>query len=131
MSFSSAQYDKFCEQTVTEWRAFTFSDDGELLVYRVSSGETVPFWSSRSRLETIQRRLPKYGQWQITELSFQEFWRRLNQLEGEGVQVGANWSGQELTGYNVPVAEFRKALEYWIDRLGKRALLDLNGRGDR
>ena len=127
MSISAAQYDKFREQTVVEWRAFTFSAGGELLVYRVRSGETVPFWSSRSRLETIQRRLPKYRQWQITELRFEEFWRRLDQLEREQVHVGVNWSGEELTGYNVPVAELRKALKYWIDRLGKRALLESAG----
>jgi hypothetical protein len=60
MSVSSAQYDKFREQVVTEERAFTFTDGGRLLVYPVRSGETVPSWSNRSRLETVQERVPKY-----------------------------------------------------------------------
>jgi len=127
MSNAAAQYDKFREQAVVEERVFTFTDGGQLLVYPVARGETVPFWSSRSRLETIQKRLPKYRQWQITELPFGEFWRRLDKLERERVQVGVNWSGEHLTGYNLSVADLRAGLEYWIDRLGKRRLLEAAG----
>lgn len=123
MSTAAAQYDKFREQVVVEERVFTFTDGGELLVYPVRTGETVPFWSSRTRLETIQRRLPKYRQWQITEISLGEFWRRLDQLERERVQVGMNWSGDNLTGYNVAVADLRTGLQYWMDRLGKVHLI--------
>ena len=124
MSVAAAQYDKFKEQVVNEGRVFTFTDNGELLVYPARGGETVPFWSSRSRLETIQRRLPKYRQWQIAELSFQQFWQRLAQLERENVQVGANWSGANLTGYNVPIAQLREGLLYYIDKYSKHHLLD-------
>ena len=124
MSISAAHYDKFREQVVTDERVFTFTDRGELLVYPIHSGEAVPFWSSRSRLEVIQKRLPKYRQWEITELSFIEFWSRLRELEQEGVQVGVNWSGERLIGYNVSIPDLRAGLKYWIDRLGKRALLE-------
>jgi hypothetical protein len=127
MSTSAAQYDKFREQAVVEERAFTFTDPGQLLVYPVARGEAVPFWSSRSRLETIQKRLPKYRQWQITELPLAELWRRLDKLERERVQVGVNWSGEHLTGYNVSVKDLRAGIEYWIDRLGKRRLLETAG----
>ncbi len=123
MSTAAAQYDKFREQAVAEERVFTFMDDGQLLVYPVQAGETVPFWSSRSRLETIQRRLPKYRQWQIAEMPFAEFWKRLDELERERVQVGVNWSGERLVGYNVAVGDLREGLRYWIDRLGKNHLL--------
>jgi hypothetical protein len=124
MSASAAQYDKFREQVVRDERAFTFTDNGQLLVYPVDLGETIPFWSSRSRLEAIQKILPNYRTWQITELSFGEFWRRLDHLERDGVQVGVNWSGQRLTGYNVSVADLRAGLRYWLDKLEKRSLLD-------
>jgi hypothetical protein len=127
MSTSGAQYDKFREQVVTEERAFSFTDGGELLVYPIQAGETVPFWSSRSRLETIQKRLPKNRQWQITEFSLAEFWRRLDQLEREGVQVGVNWSGTQLTGHNVSVRDLRAGLKYWIDQLGEGKLLEEAG----
>ena len=124
MSISAVHYDKFREQVVTDERVFTLTDHGELLVYPIHSGETVPFWSSRSRLEVIQKRLPKYRQWEITELSLTEFWSRLRELENEGVQIGVNWSGERLMGYNVSVPDLRAGLKYWIDRLDKRALLE-------
>jgi hypothetical protein len=124
MSASAAQYDKFREQVVREERAFTFTDNGQLLVYPVDGRETIPFWSSRSRLEGIQKNLPKYRTWQITELSLGEFWRRLDYLERDAVQVGVNWSGQRLTGYNVSVADLRAGLRYWLDTLEKGHLLD-------
>jgi hypothetical protein len=124
MSISSAQYDKFREQVVAEERAFSFTDSGELLVYRVGTGETVPCWSSRSRLEAVRSRPPKYRQWDITEFSFNEFWRRLDQLEQDKIQVGVNWCGSQLGGYNVSVRDLRAGLAYWINRLGKRSLLD-------
>jgi hypothetical protein len=127
MSIAAAQYDKFREQVVAEERAFTFTDRGELLVYPVRGGETVPFWSSRSRLETIQQRLPKYQQWQITELAFPEFWRRLDRMEREGIQAGINWSGAKLTGYNVSVQSLKAALRYYVEKLGKHHLLDAAG----
>jgi hypothetical protein len=124
MSIAAAQYDKFKEQVVTEERVFTFTDAGELLVYPLPSGETVPFWSSRTRLETIQKKVPKYRRWQVTEMAFAEFWRRLDQLADERVHVGVNWSGESLTGYNVPVSELREGLLYWIGKLAKRHLID-------
>jgi hypothetical protein len=127
MSTAAVQYDKFGEEAVAEERVFTFTDAGELLVYQVHSGETVPFWSSRSRLEGIQRRLPRYRDWQITEIPFAEFWRRLDQLERERVHVGVNWSGEKLTGYNVAVEDLREGLRYWIDRLGKDHLFQAAG----
>jgi hypothetical protein len=123
MSVSAAQSDKFKEQVVTEERAFTVRDDGQLLVYRVGSGEAVPFWSSRSRVETIQKRFPKYRRWQISELSLADFWRCLHNLERDGIHVGVNWSGQQLTGFDVSVAELRAGLGYWLDKLDKRKLL--------
>ena len=124
MSISGAQYEKFKEQVVAEERVFTFTDMGELLVYPARTGDTVPFWSSRSRVETIQRRLPKYGQWQITEMRFSEFWHRLDQLEREGIQVGVNWSGERLAGYNIPVSDLREGVAYWVRKLAKDHLIE-------
>src|SRR5688500_12415779 len=118
MGFSSLQYDTFREQVVREGKAYTFTDEEDLLIYRTATGETVPFWSSRSRVETVQKRFPKYRQWQIAEIEFRDFWRHLDQLEREGIQVGVNWSGKQLEGYSVPVADLREALRYWIGRLG-------------
>ena len=120
MSIASAQYDKFKEEVASQERAYTFSEDGELLVYRARTGDTVPFWSSRSRLEKIQKRLPKYRAYSITELSLSEFYSRLAQLERESILVGVNWSGARLGGYNLPVHELREGLAYYLNKNGKR-----------
>src|SRR6478672_11072461 len=126
MSIAAAQYDKFREQVVADERAFSFTDGGELLVYPVAR-ETVPFWSSRSRLETIQERLPKYQQLQISEFSLLEFWRLLERLERQDISVGVNWSGAKLVGYNVSAQSLRASLRHVIEREGKSHLLQAAG----
>jgi len=120
VSIAAVQYDKFREQAVREERVFTFTEGGEFLVYPVHAGETIPFWSSRSRLETIQKRTPKYQRYQIAEIPLTEFYALLDRLAREDIQVGVNWSGARLTGYNFPVTQLRDALDYWVDRLEKR-----------
>jgi hypothetical protein len=128
MSIASAQYDKFREQVVTDERVFTFTTgDGDVLVHPSRSGETVPFWSSRSRLEATQKRLPKYREFEITELSLAQFWVLLRDFEKEGLKIGVNWSGEGLMGFNVPVTDLRMGLESWIDRLGKRKIIEAVG----
>jgi len=77
MSIAAPQYDKFREQVATEERVFTFTDDGDFLVYPARGGDTVPFWSSRARLLTIQKRMPKYQAYTVTELSLADFFRQL------------------------------------------------------
>ena len=54
MSVAAMQAQKFYKQAVSEGRVFTFLDEGAFLVYPVGGAEVVPFWSSRSRLTTIQ-----------------------------------------------------------------------------
>ena len=119
MSIAAAQYDKFREQVATEERVFTFTDGADLLVYPARDGNTVPFWSSQARLVTIQKRLPKYRAYTVTELSLTDFFRRLDRLERDGFLVGVNWSGAALVGYNVPAADLRAALAWWLNHLGK------------
>lgn len=118
MSVAAASYAKFCSEVVATRRAYTFTENGELLIYPVAGAEVVPFWSSRSRLERIVSMLPKYAKYEITELTDREFNDWLGQLDSESILVGANWAGQRLTGYNVRVADLRAAMEYQESRLG-------------
>lgn len=112
MSVAALQYDRFCGELVETRRAYTFTNDGELLVFPVRGKEVVPFWSSRSRLERIVKAHAKYEKFQISEYSWEEFLSWLSQLESEGIAVGANWSGPRLTGYDVSVADLRAALKH-------------------
>jgi Protein of unknown function (DUF2750) len=117
MSVAAMQARKFYEQAVTGGRVFTFSAEGNLLVYPVGENEVVPFWSSRSRLLAIQKSHPKYRAYRLDETLLPEFCDEiLITLEAQRVLVGVNWSGPRLTGYNLPVADLRRNLDYWIAR---------------
>ena len=114
MSIAAAQSSVFYEQVAREGRVFTVLDADEFLVFRIGDHEVVPFWSSRSRIETVQKRSPKYLAWKIEELPLAGFLEKtLALLQEENVRVGVNWAGDRLVGYDVPVAELRKTLEYW------------------
>lgn len=119
MSFAARQAARFYEQVIVDGIVYSFSADGNFLIYPVGGREVVPFWSSRSRLETITKNLPKYRGFQFDETPFQAFYRDvLPGLEAEGLLVGINWSGPRLVGYNVPVADVRRNLDYWAAKRG-------------
>ena len=112
MSVAAAQYAQFCDQAVEHRKVFTFTNSGEYLVYPVGGNEVVPFWSSRDRLVSIQRTLTKYERHQIDEMELNEFLDWIPTLEGQGILIGVNWSGERLTGYNVSVADLIAALNH-------------------
>ncbi|MBI5761354.1 MAG: DUF2750 domain-containing protein [Planctomycetales bacterium] len=115
MSIAAAQAHKFYEQVIADGNVFTFCDKGQFLVYPVRDIETVPFWSSRSRVVKIQATLEKYKAWDIEEIPFDQFYNDvLPRLESERLHIGVNWSGMGLTGYNIPVDDLRRSLDFWI-----------------
>lgn len=120
MSIAAAQYAKFNAEVAKKRMAFTFTNEGDLLVYPTKEGEVVPFWSSRSRLSKIQSFHPKYLRYEISEFSLQEFQSWLIQLEEEQIRVGVNWSSERLVGYNALVSDLRAALNYQIDVLAQQ-----------
>jgi hypothetical protein len=117
MTIAAAQASKFYEQVVAEDKVFTFMEDESFLVFPMKGTEVVPFWSSRTRLEKIQKTHPKYKSYEISELSLGEFLNRtLQQLEEEKLNVGVNWSGTRLVGYHISVPELRTNIAYWQSR---------------
>src|SRR5205085_8155034 len=116
MSVAAAQLSRFKEQVVRGGTVFTFTDNGEYLVYPVDGREVIPSWSSRRRMETIRKSFPKYHGYEITEISLADFLQRLPRLAEEGAHIGTNWSGKRLTGYDVSVQDLLAGLEYWLNR---------------
>jgi hypothetical protein len=117
MSVAAMQARKFYEQCVDDGRVFTFCDQGDFLVYPVRQVEVVPFWSSRTRLTTIQASLTKYRPYGIDQIPLDQFYEAvLPRLEAEGLYIGVNWSGSRLTGYNLSVSDLWRNLDYWIAR---------------
>ena len=116
MSIAALQYDKFKEQAVREGHVFTFTAKGEYPVFKIAGSEAIPFWSSRSRLEKIQRGYPKYKRYEIKEMSLSAFLEWIPELDKGEVRIGANWSGKTLKGYDVECKDLLRGLQYWIDR---------------
>ena len=117
MSIAAAQASQFYEQVVKEGRVFTVDDGEGYLVFPVDGTETVPFWSSRSRVVKIQQTHAKYSNWEISEEPLPEFLEKtLPLFEKEGIRIGVNWSGKRLTGYNLSAPDLRRNLQPWIDK---------------
>jgi NADPH:quinone reductase-like Zn-dependent oxidoreductase len=115
MSISAAQASKFYEQVVRDGKVFTLEDPEGFLVFPIRDLEVIPFWSSRSRVEKIQSTMPEYACYSIHEKPFNEFYEQtLPWLEEHRIHVGVNWSGERLSGYDVPVSDLRANLEYWM-----------------
>ncbi|MBK7582654.1 MAG: DUF2750 domain-containing protein [Myxococcales bacterium] len=114
MTASASQASMFYEQVVREGHVFTFLSDDAFLVFPMPDGETVPFWSSLSRLKTIQRAHPKFRAYAFDDIALDTFLDKvIPQLADEGLRVGVNWSGKRLTGYDIAPAELRENLSYW------------------
>ena len=122
MTIAAAQASQFYEQVVREGAVFTFTDDGSFLVFPVAGREVVPFWSSRTRLDRIQRGHAKYRSYVCKEISLASFWETtLPDLAGEGISIGVNWSGARLTGYDLSVSDLVRNLEYCQTKLAEEA----------
>lgn len=118
MSVAAAQASQFYEQVVREGAVFTFTHEGSLLVFPVGDREVVPFWSSSARLDKIQREHPKYRKYARKEIPLTEFLEKaLPALARGRISVGVNWSGAGLTGYDIPVSDLLRNLEYWQKKL--------------
>ena len=114
MTVSSAQYHKFVEQAIRHGEVFTFTEGGEYLIYKVHDHEVIPFWSSRARVDTAQQRHEKYRKYEISQLALDRFLRWLPNMAEEHICIGVNWSGKNLTGYDLPandvLARFEREL---------------------
>lgn len=82
-----------------------------------SSGKrSQPFWSSKSRIERIQKLAPAYADFDPVAISWEEFRDKwLPELEDGRLLVGVNWSGRNVTGYDLDPFVVREAIESLID----------------
>lgn len=116
MTIAAAQYAKFKEEIVNEGYVYTFTENRNFLVFPVNRHEVIPFWSSRKRLEKIQEEHPKYQKYEISQMDFEMFYNWLPQLAQDKIHIGVNWSGAKLLGYDVPAADLKEGLDYWVEK---------------
>lgn len=93
-------------------QVWTIEDDEGFPAPKVGDRRSMPFWSTRSRVEKIIASVEAYKGFRPHEVSLAEFedeW--LEDLERDGLLVGVNWSGPDATGYDVEPADVREWLE--------------------
>ena len=117
-----SQFHAFCRQVIRERKAYTFSDDGHDVAVNAEKGETVPFWSSRSRLTSIQKKHLSWTKYQIREIALDELRAEIGNLGIQGVLIGVNWSGNGLTGIDEKAANLLGWLD-WYEENGADAKL--------
>lgn len=120
MSAASLLYNQFKQEVVQDGKVYTFTKSGEYLVHPLDKREIIPFWSSRVRMEKTQHSDEKYRDYKISEMSLTEFLEWLPELNQQGIQIGANWSGSPLGGYDVSVDNLLAGLKHLINRQQKR-----------
>ena len=119
MSAASSQASAFYEQVARGGAVFTFTAEGDYLVFPVRGKEVVPFWSSRSRMLNVQKEHPKYAGYSISEESLADFLGSTMALfDKERICIGVNWSGAKLVGYDIEPEDLRRNIAYWVNTFG-------------
>jgi hypothetical protein len=68
-------------------------------------------------VEQVQVSHPKYAGFTISEIPLSEFLNEtLPLLEDQNINVGVNWAGVRLVGYDISVADLRTNIGYWISK---------------
>lgn len=105
LNICAVHFAAFAREASRRRAVFSFTEDGEFLVFRAEGHEVVPLWSSESRLGTIRRRDPRFEVCRAVSISLEDLGEWLRQIEERGARVGVNWVGENLTGYDVAPPE--------------------------
>ncbi len=113
MSQAGSQAWAFYREVARTRVLWTLKDERGFPAPRTSDGTRAqPFWSSRSRVESIIDTVPAYSGFQPYEVSWQEFCdRRVPGLNEDGMKVGVNWSGARARGYDIEPPRVRESVE--------------------
>ncbi len=113
MSQSAAQASTFYSDVAQHRRVWTLRDSAGFPA-PVGDGNkrSMPFWSTLNRVEKIIETVPAYNGFYPVELEWQVFKDRwLVGLEKDGLLVGINWSGSNVTGYDIKPSDVRENIE--------------------
>jgi Protein of unknown function (DUF2750) len=112
VSQSASQAAAWREDVRNAASVWTVEDDNGIPAPANAEGRrSMPFWSSRSRVQRIVATVPAYARFRPREVPLDEFRSRwLDGLERDGLLVGVNWSGSSATGYDVEPSVVREWL---------------------
>ena len=76
----------------------------------------MPFWSLESRARRVIETVAAYGGFTPVPIEWSVFVQRwVPGLEGDGLLVGINWSGQFAAGFDVEPGKVRESVEALLD----------------
>ncbi len=116
MSQSAAQASIFYSDVAKNGKVYSLRDKDGFPAPKGDGGRrSMPFWSTRSRVEKIIATIPAYSKFELVELDWQIFSENwLTGLDKDGLLIGINWSGDKATGYDVPPLSVRDNVEHLI-----------------
>ena len=113
MSQAASQAAAFYREVARERRVWSLRDSGGFPAPQGDGGRSMPFWSSRRRVETIIKNVAAYHGFEPYEIPLDDFLKCwLPGLDRDGVRVGVNWSGTRAIGYDVEPNNVRLAIKY-------------------
>ena len=113
MTQAGAQASAFYREVALHGSVWSLRDAGGIPAPEGDAARSMPFWSSRKRVETIIASVPAYAGFQPFQVPLQEFLERwLPGLERDGLKVGVNWTGTRAAGYDVEPGNVRAAIQH-------------------
>ena len=112
MTLAASRAQRLAKAIASNNCVFTFLDDGHFIIYPTIDGDVIPLWESDVACKKLVMNIPKYSKYQISKIEGKELADLFTRIGKDGIKVGANWYGKGLTGYNYPVAELIKMIDY-------------------
>jgi Protein of unknown function (DUF2750) len=110
MSNAAAQASEFYREVAQSKAVWTVRDDSGFPAPLNADGKRAqPFWSSKSRVESVIAGASAYSGFTPVEISWADFETRwVPGLESDGILAGVNWSGSKATGYDIEPSALRE-----------------------
>jgi Protein of unknown function (DUF2750) len=107
MGNSGKQAHDFYDDVINYNKMWTIKYSNEVVFFVSPRGIKIqPFWSKITRIQKIIKTTPEYSNFVPVEVSWNEFENELApKLKEKNIFVGVNWSGKNLTGYNMPASQ--------------------------
>lgn len=118
LSQSAAQANTFYCDVAKNGKVFSLRDKNGFPAPKGDGGKrSMPFWSTRSRVEKVIATVPDYSKFEVVELDWETFNKNwITGLNKDGLLIGVNWSGQKATGYDVSPINVRDNIEALISK---------------
>jgi hypothetical protein len=103
MTVSAAHAAAFFDEVIAASAVWSVADaNGHPAPVNGDGRRSMPFWSKESRAVSIVEQVEAYRSFDVVRIDLDAWVERwLPGLEGDGLLVGLNWSGDSATGYDV------------------------------